>query len=507
MKNNTKENKKSKSIKKKVTKKVTKKVSKKINKLNTNNKSNIANNKSNIANNNIIKKSMNNKINDKKSINNKSIKKSISKSNKKSIKKINNNSKIKKSVSKKISIKTLIPILKKYQIERLNELSNNSKLTKSQKFLKYMFSTANFPISYYNAARIDNSKIYNNFKQRYRKKFLYPHSDEELTCSDNCEKLFDKSFDYISGLQNQLMNANIPNYIAGGAGLKLYSLYADVPNTEKIYITKDYDIFPYYTEKYEEAKKQGIISNRTIIENTLTLVKSILHIAGTPKYGFLEFYIILNYYSYEDFIDLFNVYINDGYDLYQFEPLHLKEVYIFNFVKLITNEFCIRFKFKFVKIQPLLDEKIYSYHKISFYKIVKKNNNFMVENIYMPVEAIIKNADLNNLNLTKDEIQIGKNNYFIYNSNTLLYNLLHLYYKYHHNTGNIKIPAKIAEGKNIRDEKRLDLFFDIYCKLNYPKLKATKIKTLLKDLKKNSQLFHLGVEYIKDFDMLTNFFK
>ena len=103
----------------------------------------------------------------------------------------------------------------------------------------------------------------------------------------------------------------------------------------------------------------------------------------------------------------------------------------------------------------------------------------------------------------KGEVTVSNNKYFVYNENTLLYNLLHMYYKYNHNTNNTKIPLKKVEGKNVRDEKRLKIFFEIYCKILFPKMKKTELKLNYNNLLLNNKKFNKPVEKIKNFDVLS----
>ena len=81
-----------------------------------------------------------------------------------------------------------------------------------------------------------------------------------------------------------------------------------------------------------------------------------------------------------------------------------------------------------------------------------------------------------------------------------------MYYKYHYNTGNTKIPLKKQQGKDVRDEKRLNLFFTIYCKLLYPKLKQKEIDDLLLELKAKSIEFKDNIESIKNFKVIEDVF-
>jgi hypothetical protein len=83
---------------------------------------------------------------------------------------------------------------------------------------------------------------------------------------------------------------------------------------------------------------------------------------------------------------------------------------------------------------------------------------------------------------------------------------MHLYYKYDFNTTNITIERKKIEGKNVRDKKRLDLFFKIYCNVLYPNLNNNKINLLLIKLKENEKKFKKNIEEIKDFSMIEKIF-
>lgn len=417
---------------------------------------------------------------------------------------IENKSKINKSKNNKLAI---IKNKINKQVKNINNVIKSDPESKSSKLLKYLL-TIGFPqkkyFAYqsYEGTEFINKKPVSNFTRKYKKKFVYKHEDKDIVCDEKCMKLFDKSYDYMSNIQNNLLKRNITNYIAGGAGLKLYSLAADVKNTENVYLTKDYDLYLYY-----ENPDKDKITNTTILNNISNITDSILEITGTPKYSFLELYMILHYTDNKDFYEMFKIFYDNGFDLYEYASIIDKDVYTFKFVKLIGEEFCLRLKIKFLKIDELLKEKIYSYTKITFYKINRTpNGQFSVENVYIPLEILIKNKNDCNLELMKGEVTVNNNKYFIYNENTLLYNLLHMYYKYNHNTGNTKIPLKKEQGKDVRDEKRLNLFFTIYCKLLHPKLTQKKIDDLLKKLKAKSVEFKDNIESIKNFKVIEDVF-
>jgi hypothetical protein len=419
------------------------------------------------------------------------------KNNKSTINKSKNNNKKQLEIKNKLN----------KHIKNINNVIKANSSSKVSKLLKYLVSIGYPQKKYYayqsyEGTQFINKKPVSDFTRKYKKKFVYKHEDKDIVCDEKCMKLFDKSYDYMSNIQNNLLKKNITNYIAGGAGLKLYSLVADVKNTENVYLTKDYDLYLYY-----ENPDKDKITNTTILNNISNITDSILEITGTPKYSFLELYMILHYTDNKDFYEMFKIFYDNGFDLYEYASIIDKDVYTFKFVKLIGEEFCLRLKIKFSKIDELLKEKIYSYTKITFYKINRTpNGQFSVENVYIPLEILIKNKNDCNLELMKGEITVNNNKYFIYNENTLLYNLLHMYYKYNHNTGNTKIPLKKEQGKNIRDEKRLNLFFTIYCKLLHPKLTQKKIDDLLKKLKAKSVEFKDNIESIKNFKVIEDVF-
>jgi len=360
-----------------------------------------------------------------------------------------------------------------------------------------------FAYQSYEGTEFINKKPVSNFTRKYKKKFVYDHEDKDIICDEKCMQLFDKSYDYMSQIQSNLLKRNITNYIAGGAGLKLYSLASDIKNTENVYLTKDYDLYLYY-----ENSDKDKITNTTIINNISNITDSILEITGTPKYSFLELYMVLNYYDNKDFYEMLKIFYDKDYELYSYISILEKDIYIFKFLKLIGDEFCVRLKIKFLKIDEFIKEKIYSYTKVTFYKINRTSNGeFSVENVYIPLEILIKDKNNSNLELMKGEVTVNNNKYFVYNENTLLYNLLHMYYKYNHNTGNTKIPLKKEQGKDVRDEKRLNLFFTIYCKLLYPKLKEKEIEGLLVKLKAKSIEFKDNIESIKNFKVIEDVFK
>lgn len=378
-------------------------------------------------------------------------------------------------------------------------------------FLKYLKSI-DFPNSNYNAIQlyprteIINGKYINEFNNKYKKKFLYSHEDKNIIIDSETSKLFNESLKYISDIQNNLFKKNIENYISGGFAFKLYSLLNSNYYNKELLKTKDCDIYVYYDLKR--------MSNKLIISNLINLVNSTIEFNKLQNYAFIEFYVLLNYENNNKFLEYIEILINEGFDLYTYyikdnsknDSLNQK-IYEFKFLKVINKEFCIRIKIKLVNIETLIIENIYSYSKVTYYYIKKlENNTFKVINKYIPVEFLIKNKNKSNINLMRYSINIYNRKYYIYNMNTILYNFLHLLYKYDCNTENITIEKKRKECKNVRDEKRLDLFFKIYCKRLYPKLNKNNIHLYLEKLKDSKIKFKKNIEKIKDFKMIENVF-
>ena len=142
--------------------------------------------------------------------------------------------------------------VKKSNFKHYNlKLNSLNKDLKSYKLLKHL-ETLGYPkrnyyaYTSYEGTTFVNRKPISYFTERYKKKHIYPHQNVNISCNEKCVELFKKSYNYMSQLQQQLFNKNIENYISGGAGYKLYSNFSDVENTEKIFTTKDFDLYLYY---------------------------------------------------------------------------------------------------------------------------------------------------------------------------------------------------------------------------------------------------------------------
>lgn len=361
--------------------------------------------------------------------------------------------------------------------------------------IKYLLKFG-FPDKKYNATmdypdtNIINGIYTNNFNCKYnKKKYLYPHEEKDKIEDCEANKLFNESFKYISNIQKNLFDKKIENYISGGSALKLYSIFSNTKDNN-VFKTKDYDLYLYYDEKK--------ITNRIILENTIKIIDSILKFANKENHAFLELYMIINFENTKKFKDVLEIFLGNNYDLHMYIPNFEKNTYTFSFLKLINKEFCIRIRIKFLLMDDRFEkENIYSYNKITFYYIQKINDTYKPINKYIPFELLIKNKNKSNLDIMKSKIEIYNNTFYIYNKETLLYNLMHLYYKYNNVTDDIRIMDRKKEGKDIRDEKRLDLFFLIYNKLNKNNINFNHLKIELNKLKENNIKFKKSIENIK----------
>ena len=55
---------------------------------------------------------------------------------------------------------------------------------------------------------------------------------------------------------------------------------------------------------------------------------------------------VLNYYDNKDFNEMLKIFYDKDYELYSYTSIIENDVYIFKFLKLIGDEFCIRLKIK-----------------------------------------------------------------------------------------------------------------------------------------------------------------
>ena len=392
-------------------------------------------------------------------------------------------------------------------LDNKNNILNNNNISNlsTEKFIKYLTSM-NFPEKKYDAVKsypgtyILNGKFINIFNNKYKKKkFLYDHMEKNSPLNNHSNELFAQSFNYISNLQKNLLDRQIENYIAGGASIKLYTELALEKSTQNFLKTSDFDIYLYYNDK--------TINNKIILTNVKNKIESVIKLLNNPNYLFIELYILIHYEDKKKFKNVLKIFLDDGYDLQSYNPYINTETYIFKFLKVINNELCIRLKIKFLKIDALIKENIYSYSKLTVYYIKKTNSStFEVFNKFIPVEFLIKNKNKSNLEIMKSKITLRHKNFYVFNENTILYNLMHLYYKYHFDTENQTIVKKKSEGKNIRDELRLEFFFKIYCKLKYKKIDKGKYNNLLNILKSNEKEFMANIESIKNFNMIDKIF-
>ena len=135
------------------------------------------------------------------------------------------------------------------------------------------------------------------------------------------------------------------------------------------------------------------------------------------------------------------------------------------------------------------------------------NKKFKLLNKYIPIEILVKNKYNSNIELMKSTLKIKNNLFYIYNLNSILYMLMHMYYKYNTSIAIDKyIQKKINDHKNKRDEERLDDFFMIYSHILYKSLNKEELKKILDKMKSMKNNFIQNIEHISDFLMIESLF-
>ena len=393
--------------------------------------------------------------------------------------------KIENTSRKKIDVASL-----KIDDKDISETQKNPK-----KFVDYLKKKVGYPQAFYNAVKAypgttlgANGVSLNDFNKKYKKKYIYDHEDKDIVLNSEARHLFDNSFQYISQFQGNLLKAGFDSLIYGGAALKIFSLIANIRDEENIFKTKDYDLTVYF-----ESKR---LTNRIILTNTLKIIDALLMWPENPNFGFLEFYILLDYKSEAGMNDVFTVLMSYGFELHLYAPKINREdakknMYSFKFIKLINKEFCIRIKLRFTDMERLIKESIYSYMKITYYYIKKVGEEFKVVNKFIPIELLIKNKKVDGM--SRDVLLYHKFRLYVNREEVLLYNLMHLFYKYNHDTKNATIEMKKKEKKDVRDKKRLDLFFRIYCKLILKLVDEGEVRRRLELLKASEMDFKKSI--------------
>jgi len=384
-------------------------------------------------------------------------------------------------------------------------------------FKKNIFPTDKyFADKMYPNTTMENKKYINAFNKKYKRKFLYdyPDKDKELTKEDY-QYLFKKSIFFLSFVQKRIHEQyNMENYISGGTALNVYAQYLkkkqinfqsnsrnDVaPWThQNEFATSDIDTYLYV----DEAR----ITNSILVERILSLSDVALEYKTTSFFTFLDFYMILHFKSQNEIFKILKDMLTVGFDLFKYNYNQEIGRYNFVFLKMKNKELCLKITLRFQPIETFLMENIYSYVLMKYYYIYQKSKSeFKSVHKTIPIEFLVKNKRSSNLSFMKNCITFYHHPLYIYTMKTLLYNLLHLSYKYMYNKENKTIEKKKAEGKNKRDQKRLELFFTMYCQEYYPHWEPKKVNTILPAMMDQREKFKTGIEKIKDLSMIDSFF-
>ena len=367
----------------------------------------------------------------------------------------------------------------------------------SKEFINYLLES-NFPNTSYIAFKPYSKSNSNNnsqnkykidFNNKYKKKFLLDYPQKDKISENTANTLFFQSMDFMSKFQQNLLNNNIESYISGGGAQKLYAISINDYKKKNFLITRDYDLYLYYDNKK--------ITYHVLLNNINTIFDSAILSLKSPNYTFIELYILLHFDNTKIFTKVLEIFLENNFDL---------QSYIHNFET--NKELCIKLKLKFSKIDDLLNESIYSYSKMSIYYNKRLDNKkFKLLNKYIPIEILVKNKYNSNIELMKSTLKIKNNLFYIYNLNSILYMLMHMYYKYNTSSAIDKyIQKKINDHKNKRDEARLDDFFMIYSHILYKSLNKEELKKILDKMKSMKNNFIQNIEHISDFLMIESLF-
>jgi len=381
-------------------------------------------------------------------------------------------------------------------------------------FKKNIFKTNKyFADKMYPGTIRENKKYINEFNKKYKRKFLYdyPDKDNNLT-KEEYNFLFEKSISFISFIQKNMMSKyNIENYISGGTALHIYLLtfnkntLTDLkpnskPNTltnTGYFSTTDIDTYLYLDEPR--------IVNINILKNIVSISDIIVEYKLKSFFAFIDLYVIFNFKNTTELFKIIAYMLSIGFDLFKYNFNEEITRYNFVFIKMIQPELCLKITVRFQSIELFLKEKIYSYVLLKYYYIYQKSKKeFKSVHKIIPIEFLVKYKKKSNISFMKSKIHFHHHDIYIYNMKTLLYNLLHLNYKYLYNKENKTIEKKKSEGKNIRDKKRLDIFFSLYCKYNYPNLNSKNRDIIYKKMIQNDS-FKISIEKIKDLSIIDSF--
>lgn len=379
-------------------------------------------------------------------------------------------------------------------------------------FIKYI-KKFGFPNKDYKAVKdypdtvmISNKKFLNEFGKKYNAKFILGYKDGDILLSNNKnDSLFYKSLEFISDIQKTLLNKNIESYISGGSAIKLYGLVNNYNtknkniNNKSILKTSDFDMQLYIDNN--KAKLENI----TILNNIETIINSIsINIKNQFKNKtVLKIFSIINLKSKKDLLSTLEYFLNLNFDLYKYRIFKKEEdddyTYYLDFIKKISNTSYIILNLKYKK------NFLKKLNKCNGYCLIKVNtcisNNNKLYYIYDSIDIGLYIKD--DIKLIKGEIKYNNISFKILNEKSILYNLINLYYDYKNLLN--QMERKIKEGKDIRDEKRLDYFFKLYCKLFYKNMNNDSIIKTLDLIKLKNEKFNKCI--LKNLNVIDTFFR
>lgn len=323
-----------------------------------------------------------------------------------------------------------------------------------------------------------NKKYFDYYK--FNKKILLDDYLPEEDIDNN--KLYNKSFNYISYLQKKLNDIHIENYIAGGFAISLY--LNNFKNVHKnIIIPSDIDLMLFFKKKE--------LNNITIINNSINIVNYCIF--KNLNRRIIKLYNVIDYRSKREFDKIVEILYNNGYILYLYKPNLEKNDYKLFFVKIIKKIY-IKIIIKFTEFDNIVKNKIFCFSKLSDYYI---NNNKKINNI-LNTDFIFINSKIKT-KLISNKIIKYNNLFYLYNEKFIIYNLMYIYYNY--TIKNNSTLEKIEQGKNKRDEQRLYYMLKYYCNKYNCKDSVDIIFNRFKD---NVMLFNIHMFSIKNLDIIDD---
>lgn len=291
-------------------------------------------------------------------------------------------------------------------------------------------------------------------KTSFDKKILYNNTleyEEEEDVKKNTKE-------FISKYQSELRDSGIGSYVGGGYAIKL-----QMEGVEEVKTT-DIDLITVYKDK--------IVNISVIIRNLTELIECYIRSIKEDGGSIIRVISVIEEQSNRGLDKIIEIMIDKGYKL---TLSNKKEgTHMLYFVR-VLREIKIKIRIKLEDIKRIKDNNQICYNNISCYNIKGLYKRYK----YAPIDmVVIKEGRIN-----EKEMIENKEGIKLYNKKYILYNLMHLYHNYQ--IKNNSTQKKIKEGKEGRDEKRIEYILKEYLKGKYKEELLEKIKKSYKKFKKH----------------------